>query len=94
RKRDIDIQSSQIVIVVGNITSGFQYKSIKFDVITNKEMIGSNKRAKTVKTKKSNKGQKIESFLDLNVGDYVVHENSGVGRYVGIDQLSVNGVKK
>ncbi|PWR45458.1 hypothetical protein DK295_15775, partial [Listeria monocytogenes] len=26
--------------------------------------------------------------------DYVVHENSGVGRYVGIDQLSVNGVKK
>lgn len=94
RKRDIDIQSSQIVIVVGNITSGFQYKSIKFDVITDKEMIGSNKRAKTVKTKKSNKGQKIESFLDLNVGDYVVHENSGVGRYVGIDQLSVNGVKK
>ena len=94
RKRDIDIHSSQIVIVVGNITSGFQYKSIKFDVITDKEMIGSNKRAKTSKTKKSNKGQKIETFLDLNIGDYVVHENSGVGRYVGIDQISVNGVKK
>ena len=57
-------------------------------------MIGSNKRAKTSKSKKFNKGQKIETFLDLNVGDYVVHENSGVGRYVGIDQLSVNGVKK
>ncbi|CEN80647.1 transcription-repair coupling factor [Paraclostridium sordellii] len=94
RKRDIEIYSSQVVIVVGNITSGFQYKSIKFDVITDKEMIGSNKRAKTSKTKKFNKGQKIETFLDLNVGDYVVHENSGVGRYVGIDQLSVNGVKK
>ncbi|MEF9992158.1 MAG: transcription-repair coupling factor [Paraclostridium sp.] len=94
RKRDIDIHSSQVVIVAGNITSGFQYKSIKFDVITDKEMIGSNKRAKTSKPKKFNKGQKIETFLDLNVGDYVVHENSGVGRYVGIDQLSVNGVKK
>lgn len=94
RKRDIDIHSSQIIIVVGNITSGFQYKSIKFDVITDKEMIGSNKRAKTSKNKKFNKGQKIETFLDLNVGDYVVHENNGVGRYVGIDQLSVNGVKK
>ncbi|CEP41579.1 MAG: transcription-repair coupling factor [Paraclostridium sordellii] len=94
RKRDIEIYSSQVVIVVGNITSGFQYKSIKFDVITDKEMIGSNKRAKTSKSKKFNKGQKIETFLDLNVGDYVVHENSGVGRYVGIDQLSVNGVKK
>ncbi|WP_338560712.1 transcription-repair coupling factor [Paraclostridium sordellii] len=94
RKRDVEVYSSQVVIVVGNITSGFQYKSIKFDVITDKEMIGSNKRAKTSKSKKFNKGQKIETFLDLNVGDYVVHENSGVGRYVGIDQLSVNGVKK
>lgn len=94
RKRDVEIYSSQVVIVVGNITSGFQYKSIKFDVITDKEMIGSNKRAKTSKSKKFNKGQKIETFLDLNVGDYVVHENNGVGRYVGIDQLSVNGVKK
>ena len=94
RKRDVEIYSSQVVIVVGNITSGFQYKSIKFDVITDKEMIGSNKRANTSKSKKFNKGQKIETFLDLNVGDYVVHENSGVGRYVGIDQLSVNGVKK
>ena len=94
RKRDIDIQASQIVIVVGNISSGFKYKSIKFDVITDKEMIGSNKRAKTNKSKKAHKGEKIESFLDLNIGDYVVHENSGVGRYVGIDQLTVNGVKK
>ncbi|MBC8632283.1 transcription-repair coupling factor [[Eubacterium] tenue] len=94
RKRDIEIHSSQVVIVVGNITSGFQYKSIKFDVITDKEMIGSNKRVKTSKSKKFNKGHKIETFLDLNVGDYVVHENSGVGRYVGIDQLTVNGVKK
>jgi transcription-repair coupling factor (superfamily II helicase) len=94
RKRDVEIHSSQVVIIAGNISSGFQYKSIKFDVITDKEMIGSNKRAKTAKSKKFNKGQKIETFLDLNVGDYVVHENSGVGRYVGIDQLAVNGVKK
>ena len=31
---------------------------------------------------------KIESFLDLNIGDYVVHENSGVGRYTGIEQIT------
>ncbi|MBP3928746.1 MAG: transcription-repair coupling factor, partial [Peptostreptococcaceae bacterium] len=93
KKRDIEIQSSQVVIVPGNIGSGFQYKSIKFDVITDNEMIGVHKRVKT-KSKKFNKGQKIETFLDLNIGDYVVHENSGVGRYTGIDQLTVNGVKK
>ncbi|EPZ53501.1 transcription-repair coupling factor domain protein [[Clostridium] sordellii ATCC 9714] len=58
RKRDVEIYSSQVVIVVGNITSGFQYKSIKFDVITDKEMIGSNKRAKTSKSKNSIKVKK------------------------------------
>ena len=58
KKRDIDIQSSQVVIVPGNIGSGFQYKSIKFDVITDNEMIGVHKRVKT-KSKKFNKGQKI-----------------------------------
>ena len=57
-------------------------------------MIGVHKRVSKTKNKKKKKGQKIESFLDLNVGDYVVHENSGIGRYTGIDQITVNGIKK
>ena len=94
RKRNIEIKSSQIIIVPAQISSGFEYKSIKFVVVTDNEMIGVHKRASNTKSKKKKKGQKIESFLDLNVGDYVVHENSGIGRYTGIEQISVNGIKK
>lgn len=94
KDRDIEIKSSQIVIIPARITSGFEYKSIKFVVITDNEMIGVHKRTSTSKTKKHKKGKKIESFLDLNIGDYVVHENSGVGRYTGIEQISVNNIKK
>lgn len=94
RKRNIEIKSSQIIIVPAQISSGFEYKSIKFVVVTDNEMIGVHKRASNTKNKKKKKGQKIESFLDLNVGDYVVHENSGIGRYTGIEQISVNGIKK
>ena len=93
RKRDVEIKSSQIIIMPAQISSGFQYKSIKFVLITDNEMIGVHKRVSKSKNKKK-KGQKIESFLDLNVGDYVVHENSGIGRYTGIDQITVNGIKK
>ena len=57
-------------------------------------MIGVHKRTSTSKSKKNKKGKKIESFLDLNIGDYVVHENSGIGRYTGIEQITVNGIKK
>ena len=94
KTRNTEIKSSQIVITQGNISSGFEYKSIKFIVITDHEMIGVHKRASIGKKKKKKSGQKIESFLDLNVGDYVVHENSGIGRYTGIDQISVNNIKK
>ena len=89
KDRDMEIKSSQIVIIPARITSGFEYKSIKFVVITDNEMIGVHKRTSTSKSKKQKKGKKIESFLDLNIGDYVVHENSGVGRYTGIEQITV-----
>ena len=92
--RDIEIKSSQVIIIPGRISSGFEYKSIKFIIITDNEMIGVHKRTSTSKSKKNKKGQKIESFLELNIGDYVVHENSGVGRYTGIEQITVNSIKK
>ena len=46
------------------------------------------------KKERKKKGTKIESFLELKVGDYVVHENSGVGKYTGIEQIGINGIKK
>ena len=95
KTREIEIKSSQIIIIPGHISRGFEYKSIKFMVITDNEIIGVQRRASSKKKKnKSKNGTKIESFLDLNVGDYVVHENSGIGRYTGIEQIVVNGIKK
>lgn len=80
------------------ISEGFQYRDIKFTIITDKEMIGvqrSGLKSKKKKKKNTNtNAQKIDSFLDLNPGDYVVHENSGIGRYTGIDQITVDGIKK
>lgn len=92
--RDIDIKSSQIVVLPARISNGFEYKNIKFVVITDNEMIGIHKRKSTLNSTKSKKGKKIESFIDLNIGDYVVHENSGVGRYAGVEQIIVNSIKK
>lgn len=93
QNRDMEIKSSQIIIIPARISSGFEYKSIKYSLITDNEMIGVHKRVSS-RSKKSKKGKKIDSFLDLNVGDYVVHENNGVGRYIGIEQVTINGIKK
>lgn len=96
KKRDVEIKSSQLFIIEAPISEGFQYRDIKFTVITDKEMIGVQRSGlkQKRKKKKNENAQKIDSFLDLNVGDYVVHENSGIGRYTGIEQITVNNIKK
>lgn len=96
KKRDFEIKSSQIIIVEAGISSGFQYRDIKFNIITDNEMIGVQRSTlpKRKKKVKDTHAQKIDSFLDLNVGDYVVHESSGIGRYTGIEQISVNNTRK
>ncbi len=93
KDRDAQIKSAQVVITPGSLSSGFQYSDIKYTLITDHEIYGVHKKVSSRK-KKFKKGEKIESFLDLKLGDYVVHEGHGVGKYAGIDQLKVNGIKK
>ncbi len=50
-----------------------------------------NARRKKKASKKSAR-EKISSYTELDVGDYVVHENHGVGRYLGLQTVTMNGV--
>lgn len=87
-----DIKSSQIFITKGDIHKGFEYDGIKFAIITDKEIYGSFKE-KGRRSKKKSKDE-IINYSDLSIGDYVVHENHGVGRYEGVEQLDIQGIKK
>ena len=46
----------------------------------------------TLRVSKKSQGQRISSQAELEIGDYVVHENHGVGRYCGISTVTMNGV--
>lgn len=46
------------------------------------------------RAKKRKDAQTILSYAELEVGDYVVHERYGIGRYTGIENLTVNGVSR
>ena len=50
-------------------------------------------RLKTSRKKKS-AAERILSYNDLSVGDYVVHEVHGIGQYMGIENLTVDGVSR
>lgn len=87
-----EIKSGQVFIMPGTISRGFEYPDLKFSIISDKEVFGSHKRKRTMQ--KSKDSVRITSFTDIKVGDYVVHESHGIGKYVGIERLDVQGVKK
>lgn len=91
-ERDKEIKSSQIFILPNSIKGGFEYPSIKFIVFSDNEIFGAGKNKRTRK-KKRKKADTI-SLSDLNVGDYVVHENYGIGKYEGVEKLEIQGINK
>lgn len=83
----------EVIITEGLLEAGFELKAVKLAVITDWEIYGHPKKARTV-TIHEKKGAKISHFSDLRPGDYVVHANHGIGKYIGIKQLEVGGVRK
>ena len=65
----------------------------KFGVITEKELFNK-KSKKSVRRQKLSNAERIKSYSELKVGDYVVHVNHGIGKYLGIETLEINGVHK
>lgn len=85
-----DIQPSQVVIVHGSLSKGFEYIEGHFVLISDQEIYGVQKR-KMIAKKRS---RKLDPFTDLKIGNYVVHENHGIGKYLGIEKLVVNGLDR
>ncbi|GAE94187.1 transcription-repair coupling factor [Gracilibacillus boraciitolerans JCM 21714] len=88
-----ELPLSQTVITLGNISSGFELPMHKIAVITENELFKQKLPRKKRKQKISN-AERIKSYQELQIGDYVVHSNHGIGRYIGIETLEVNGLHK
>lgn len=90
---DHEIKSGQVIVTNTGFERGIEYPEIKFVIISDREIYGIHKQKKK-KSKKNKNKKKIESFTDLKVGNYVVHESHGIGKYMGIEKLDIQGVVK
>lgn len=87
------VRPGEILVTYGNLHRGFEYPQIKFVVITEGDMFGAKKK-KRRRRKTYHDGKRIESFAELSVGDYVVHEEHGLGIYRGIEKIERDKVIK
>ena len=80
-----------ITITVGGLSSGLEYPSLHLAVLTegNRKTVRRRRPAKD-----TTKHQKLKSYADLTPGDLVVHEHHGVGRFVGMVKMPIDGVQQ
>ena len=75
------------VLVTGDaLLTGFAYPELHLTVLGASELFGKRSAVKKVQKKRN-----TLSFSELSVGDYVVHEAHGIGRFVGVESLTVDG---
>lgn len=91
-REDEKLENGQILVTHGSLTAGFEYPLVKFVVITEGDIFGQKSTKK--RKKHSYEGKSIGGFNELSIGDYVVHENHGLGIYKGIEKITVEGIEK
>jgi len=75
---------------IGNLNSGFIFPALKLVVVSEKEIFGRYKiRHRYPKLKYPIR--RLSDLIELNVGDYVVHEKYGIGKYLGLEQIEIEG---
>ena len=87
-----EVKPGEIMTAYGKVKRGYEYPLIKFVVISESDIFGAEKKKK--KRRRIYEGEKIQSFSDLSIGDYVVHENHGLGIYRGIEKVEVDKTVK
>ena len=91
--RDDILSKGKLYIMEGDLQTGFELPMQKLAVITEEELFKKRVKRRQQRQKLSN-AERIKSYSELQVGDYVVHVNHGIGKYLGIETLEINGIHK
>ncbi|MBQ2893057.1 MAG: transcription-repair coupling factor [Oscillospiraceae bacterium] len=85
--------AGQILLCESTLPFGMEYPNSRLAVLTEGQLISRGEPKKKAKKSATNR-QKLNSFTDLTPGDLVVHENYGIGRFVAMEQIKIDGAVK
>ncbi len=86
-------QPGQILLTEGTLPFGMEYPGSKLAVLSEGQLMAKAEPRRKAKKTATNR-QKLNSFTDLAPGDLVVHENYGIGRFVAMEQIRIDGAVK
>lgn len=88
---DVKFNGGETVIIRGDLNKGFEYPEINFVLVSDREIFETKKSRARRKVENANR---IKSYTDISVGDYVVHQTHGIGQYMGTQKMVVGGTTK
>jgi transcription-repair coupling factor (superfamily II helicase) len=71
------------------LSSGFQWEDASIACYTEHQVFGRQRAQK--RSRKQDKGFTLRELQQLHNGDYLVHEDKGLGRYLGLHTITING---
>lgn len=83
------VVEDQTQIMNATLSSGFEMPEQKLAVITEKELF--NKQPKKRRHQTLANAERLKSYNELKPGDYVVHVNHGIGKFIGMQTMEVDG---
>ena len=90
---DRAVRPGEIMTAPGSVLHGFEYPDLGFAVISESDIFGAEKKKKKKHHRFEGNG-KFRDFSELKPGDYVVHEDHGIGIYRGIEKIEVDHIAK
>ena len=84
----------QILLAEGTLPFGMEYPDARLAVLTEGQLLAKAEPRRKAAKKTSTNRQKLNSFTDLTPGDLVVHEHHGIGRFVSMEQMKIDGAVK
>lgn len=82
----------QVTFREGTLSAGMVFPEEKVCYISDADIFSGQKYSR--RRRKKSRGRQMQSFADMKAGDYVVHENHGIGKFLGIASLTVQGETK
>lgn len=90
---EIDEKNREYAYILnGIVSSGFVYEDMNLVVLA-EDISGTNLK-NSKKVSKDFLGEMLNSYNDLTVGDYVVHQTYGIGKYLGVETVETYGIVK
>jgi len=92
RERQPSLSEGELVFRRGGLSQGFEAVGARLVVLTETELAGRERRVR--RQDKTSPGARLLTMADLRVGDYVVHINHGIGRYQGVERITMAMVQR